>query len=955
MELTDLLQQLTNLGVSLRVEGDSLKVAAPPGAITPDLAAGIKLHKAALLGMLAEAGPNKAPGPAVPRSEDRETYPLTPSQERNLFAAQNGPGLPTAYRIRGPLQPEKLKETLDQIVGRQASLRTVIEPFGDGYRARITPPGPAQWTYTDLSANPDENAWRGPMTQAATTPIDLEKGPLYRFLLFRLHEDDHILVCVYSQLIFDGASFDVILKELTEGYAALARGTPWPLPALEAEYVDFAAWKRNTLRDQGAAMLAWWRGLLGTEVPASPVPLDHPRPKVPDYRGSAVPLVIPADFAAEIRGLAKAQGVTPQMVLLGALFVLFGRLTGRNDPLIATPVEGRSSPAFEPLIGTFVNMVLLKAELRDDESFAAFLPRLRDLGMAAYDHQHLPLEHLGLKLSRGPAMAQAPLFQVEFSYQQVSERSTMMGPLALSQIELHGGGSSNELTFWVKDWGHLINGAVEYSTKLYDRTTIVHWLECFYETLRAVVARPHQSLGEIDVVGRQASGVEQTLRSALGELPGRKGLPAGVDPLTLSYRDAAGRPLPLGAWGTLTGPQGTVAGPLRLRSDGGWDVPPAAAEKETRPPGRLVVLDPVESRLIELYAEALDAKEVSLQDSFFDLGGHSLLGVSLLGRIRAAFDVKLALAVLFEAPTPYALARVIRREKKIPDPETGLTDAGKAVWTTVVPIQPAGTRVPIFVAAGFGGNPMNLRHLAKALGPDQPFYGLQHRGTDGLQKPHRDYLSMAREYADDIRRVQPRGPYVLGGFSSGGTPAFEAARILKAAGEEVAAVIMFDAVSKVGYESPESPPAGAGTDGALPEGPGPKPPLVDRLLRKSREVGDRVWQETGALLALAAPYRFRHEALASAGSMAYRRYVPTPQEVDVVVLRAKIRDLNVWDPTNGWAAVTRGRLEIVAVPGGHTSHVEEDHAAETARLLTEALGKYLPRRDPAGSPGPSRR
>ncbi|MGL5922312.1 amino acid adenylation domain-containing protein [Chroococcidiopsis sp.] len=191
----------------------------------------------------------------------------------------------------------------------------------------------------------------------------------------------------------------------------------------------------------------------------------------------------------------------------------------------------------------------------------------------------------------------------------------------------------------------------------------------------------------------------------------------------------------------------------------------------------------VELQLTQIWSEILGIQSIGVSDNFFELGGHSLLAVQLFTQIESKFGKKLPLATLFQAPTIEQLANIVGGSEQL------------VSWSSLVAIQPHGDRYPLFCIHALGGNVLGYQKLVRHLGAEQPVYGLQARGLDGKQNPHTKVEDMAADYIQEMRTVQPNGPYLLCGFSSGGTVAFEMARQLQAQGEEVALLAMFDTYS----------------------------------------------------------------------------------------------------------------------------------------------------------------
>jgi phthiocerol/phenolphthiocerol synthesis type-I polyketide synthase E len=202
-----------------------------------------------------------------------------------------------------------------------------------------------------------------------------------------------------------------------------------------------------------------------------------------------------------------------------------------------------------------------------------------------------------------------------------------------------------------------------------------------------------------------------------------------------------------------------------------------------------VAPDDIELQLTRIWQDLLGVEPITPDQNYFDLGGDSSLAVHLFVQIEKVFNVKLPIFTLFEAPTIEELTQVLRR------------DTAPVGWSPIVAIQPNGTRPPIFCMHGAGGNVLIYRELSELLGPDQPFYGLQSQGLDGSVPPLTKIEDMATLYVKEIRRVRPNGPYLIGGYCMGGTIAYEVAQQLRAQGQDVALLALFDTMNwcKIGF------------------------------------------------------------------------------------------------------------------------------------------------------------
>jgi len=291
-------------------------------------------------------------------------------------------------------------------------------------------------------------------------------------------------------------------------------------------------------------------------------------------------------------------------------------------------------------------------------------------------------------------------------------------------------------------------------------------------------------LGEIETVLSQHPGISQvtvTDREVLGDrrligyvVPRREHAPSVSE-----LRDFLRKKLP-----HYMMPSGFVfLDNLPLTPNGKVDRRALPAPDRTRSEsesGFVAPRDAVELELAQVWGLILGTHPVGVRDNFFDLGGQSLLAARLFAEIQKMFGKSLPLATLFQAPTIEQLANILRQEEWLPS------------WSSLVAIQPNGSKRPFFCVHAHGGNVLIFNDLARRLGTDQPFYGLQAQGLDGQQTRHTRIEEMAAHYLNEIKTVQPEGPYFLGGYCFGGRVAFEMAQQLHAQGKRVALLAMID-------------------------------------------------------------------------------------------------------------------------------------------------------------------
>jgi thioesterase domain-containing protein/aryl carrier-like protein len=327
--------------------------------------------------------------------------------------------------------------------------------------------------------------------------------------------------------------------------------------------------------------------------------------------------------------------------------------------------------------------------------------------------------------------------------------------------------------------------------------------------------------------------------------------------------------------------------------------------------------DALELQLARIWEDLLDCRPIGVDEDFFQLGGDSLLAMSLLARIVQETGYMLPGSGIVRAPTIEKLAKVLRE------------DSDPANWSAIVPIQTEGTKRPFFCVHPGGGNALCYLQLARCLGPEQPFYGLQCPGVDGIRQPLATAEEMAREYVAAIRGVQARGPYAIGGWSVGGVFAYEVAQQLRAAGEEVRFLAVID--SGILY-------ACAILTALFPKG---QMGILDMLrLPSAGQLSEFRRRSAPARLIpdnADEPLAYQIFRLFTSNMHAVINYRPEPYEGKITLFQASEGLVKKrFEPSREWSRLCDD-VELHLVPGNHLTLVQEPHVRKLAERLANCL------------------
>ena len=667
-----------------------------------------------------------------------DIYPLSPSQQGMLLDS-----LSTTARARyieiffndlvGAVDLAAFHQAWQAVVARHPVLRTGFlwtardEPLQFVLKTVTLPLAMHDWQ--GLSPAEQTQAQERYLATELAQGLPLAAPPLVRLAIFQLAPTRYRFIWLVHHILLDGWCTPILLGEVMAYYRAQQTGERLTLPPVRP-YRDYIHWLRQ--RDQQAAQHFWQSYLQGFTAPTplgKPVLLAAesglvPTPTAATERYGKVQHALSTQLTAQLQQLVQQQQVTLNTLIRGSWALLLSRYSGHTDVLFGATVAGRPAQltGVEAMIGLFINTLPIRLQVRPTEPLWRWLQQCQ---AQSAEQEHFAWCSAGQIQTWSEVAHAVPLFQSLLVFQNYPTGAAVeaaAGPaLELIPVDYTGAHTPYPLTMLVA-----LAPALTF-TLIFDRhylqeTDISHIITHWSTLLQRVTAEPQP-------VGAQ--------------------LLAQIEPTQILrvYQHQQ--------------QQRTAATPQRPRNL-------------------------TEQKVLQVWAATLggsnQAGTIGLDDNFFDIGGHSLLAVQLLAKLRQSFGQQLPLRTLLQNPTVAALAQALQQ-------------GDQQASTGVVALQPAGERPPFYCLPGAGGTVLYLHALARALGEEQPFYAFEAAGLDGKTAPYTDVEAAAAYQVAALQQQQPQGPYYLGGHSHGGWIAFAMAQQLLRAGAKIGCLVILDAAA----------------------------------------------------------------------------------------------------------------------------------------------------------------
>ncbi|MGA9422425.1 MAG: amino acid adenylation domain-containing protein [Rhodanobacteraceae bacterium] len=443
--------------------------------------------------------------------EDQIRAPLSLLQKRLWIFDQLNPGnvvynTPSAHRLLGKLDEAAFNAAFNDLVRRQPSLRTAIEPDGADVVQRVHEEiSVSLFPAEDLSHFAEAERETQLMRRLETltnAPFELSAAPLFRARMFRLGPEEHALFFMPHHIIWDGWSFDLFYDEFSKLYASHRKGVSASLPELTVTYADFADWHGRWLQgpayaEQFGNALTLWRERLTRRGAPPPLPTDKPRKERMSNPGATEWITLSKPLAEALRQTARRADATVFMVLLAAYYAMLWRLSGNSNLVVGTPVRVRASSELEKVMGLFTNLLPLPLDVDPGLDFVALVSKVRAVVLDSFASPDVQLEDLMREPGMRELAGRTHFYQAQFSYQDARDRICEWGGLMQKQIPLFQRDVSEDLSVWFLENAEGMIGGVLYNEDLFHPQTARLLARRYVTLLESAVENPHQSIAQM--------------------------------------------------------------------------------------------------------------------------------------------------------------------------------------------------------------------------------------------------------------------------------------------------------------------------------------------------------------------------------------------------------------------------------------------------------------------------
>jgi amino acid adenylation domain-containing protein len=507
MKIVELINWCLERNISFSLDGDNIRILGDAKALTQDAISKIKESKPELIEWLKEQATQATSSVKIKRRErEYNSLPLSLTQQRLWLICQLNDdtsqyNIPVVIRLHGELNHKALQKSFNTILQRHEILRTTYHEVNGEAVQRISSEDILPINLIDISqvdALRQEDEMVKLVKAEVAKPFVLTKDLMIRVTLIKLSDLSHVLTFTIHHISSDGWSMGILSGEFIRNYSAFDKGINPDLPALEIQYGDFSIWQRENFDESKLEkQIAYWTQEL-EDIPAvHQLPLDHKRSKEGVFTGACVSHKIAKEKSSQLEKLAKKHDSTLYMVLHSLFSLLLSRYSGQSDIVVGSPIAGRSTKQLDSLIGFFVNNVVIRSKLDENQTFAQSLVQNKATILNAFTNQDLPFEVLLEHLPVDRSQHYSPVFQICFNLQTANEQSLSLPNLDIEYVQVGINKVRYELELLVFELDDGLILSWTYADTLFERSSIQSLADSFVTLVDEILQHPEKVLADL--------------------------------------------------------------------------------------------------------------------------------------------------------------------------------------------------------------------------------------------------------------------------------------------------------------------------------------------------------------------------------------------------------------------------------------------------------------------------
>jgi len=675
------------LALSLDKTKNNLSIKGDISRLSAEDKEDIKNNKELIIHFLKEQESAKHLFTAISKVEEKEDYALSATQQRIWYASQDNAvsviyNIPVVVNLKGNYSVDLLKKSVLSVIERYEILRTVFRVNGVGIPRQVVLTYNESFLtllYKDFTRKDDAITEINNLISTDSKQFfDLENGPLIRFFIFQLSEDEIILYSNMHHIISDAWSVNVLLKEVDSFYKIFVQGLSSDAVPLSIQFKDYTYWQRGYLEsEQSKIDKAYWVDILDQLPNVLDLPIAKRRPSVKTYNGYSLGIFFSPSETLALKKLVKDEGTSFFVGLLVSVQSLLYRYTGERDIIIGTSVTGREHIDLESQIGPFINAIPLRNKFDINLNYGDLIKRFSNVVLEAFKHQEYPSDRIleNLKISRDKS--RNLLYDVMVTLHNLKEEAAQTElTTILSQdgviVDIGNTYSKLDLSFIFSEKSGRLFLELNFNLDLYDIQSIKNLLYNYCTLLNNMLLFQEQYVSHIDFISEAEKLPLSAAELSKEEL---KHIPfpdiANIDDYVIYVVDENLNSIPVGCIGEvclkrsvnseISSQSSMIRTHIYARRRDLHTLEFMGADNGTlngnddlvQPDNILSSTDPktgIQIELLQIFEEVLDLKEISLNDNFFDIGGNSIKASLILARIHKNYDVRIDLVNVFTNP-----------------------------------------------------------------------------------------------------------------------------------------------------------------------------------------------------------------------------------------------------------------------------------------------------------------